>query len=154
MGKNKESINILNKISEITPDFPYIKFMKALIAFDNNDFEVSRSLIEDIKNSPVFKAEYNWILSMINIKQKNMKNAKKYLEKLLEMNKIPDHSAFFFTGILYGLSGDKDNMYQYFNKSIDARESDIIYINQYKVLKPFHKDPGYQKIINRLGLPH
>ena len=151
-GKETESILILDEISEKNQDFPYVKYLKALMAFDNNDFVRSRSLIEEIKNSPIFIAEYNWIMGMICIKKKKSKMEKKYLDKLMEMNKKPNFTAFFYTGILFGLSGDKDKMYKYLNKSIDARETDIIYINQYKVLEPFYKDKRYLEILKKMNL--
>ena len=153
MGKNSKSMDQLKKILEMVPDLADALHFKAQIAFENKDFDSAISLLENIKKSHKKEAEYNWTLGLISIKKDDLKMGEKYLEKLLEINKHSDQTAFFFTGTLYGLLGDSDNMYQYFNKSIEVRESDIIFINKYKILKPFHKDPRFKQIVRTLGFP-
>ena len=153
LGKKKDTIAQLNKVLEIVPGFPEVYHIFSLIAFEENDLEGSRAYLEKMKNVPGTEAEYNWSHGLICIKENDKKKAGEYLDKLILLNKDPEHSSLFLTGSLYGSLGDLDNMFLYFNKSIEARETDIIFINKHKTHKPFHNDPRYKAVLKRIGIP-
>ncbi len=44
-------------------------------------------------------------------------------------------------------------MFDYFDKSIEAKESYMIFIHKYKILEQFYTDPRFQKILKKIGLP-
>ena len=50
--------------------------------------------------------------------------------------------------------GDVDSMYVMFGKAIEARDADAIWILQsMPFLRPLRRDPRYQQLLQRMGLP-
>jgi len=153
MGKKEEAIEEINKILEISPAFSGVYHFMSLMAFEDNDLVSSRSYLEKMKETHGSKEEYSWAQGLISIKEKDLKTAEKYLETLIKINENSDRSGFFLIGSLYGLLGDTDKMFDYFDKSIEAKESYMIFIHKYKILEQFYTDPRFQKILKKIGLP-
>ena len=56
-------------------------------------------------------------------------------------------------GLLY-LAGDKDAMYAMFDRAVAVRDPDILQIaNAMPILYPVRKEPRYQALLARIGLP-
>jgi hypothetical protein len=50
--------------------------------------------------------------------------------------------------------GDRDSMYTLFERAIDARDPDAIWIlNATPFLRPLRGEPRYQQLLERMGLP-
>ncbi|HEY6061610.1 MAG TPA: serine/threonine-protein kinase [Gemmatimonadales bacterium] len=55
--------------------------------------------------------------------------------------------------LLFAL-GDRDSMYTLFERAIDARDPDAIWIlNSAPMLRPLRHEPRYQRLLERMGLP-
>jgi len=56
--------------------------------------------------------------------------------------------------ILMFAVGERDSMYTLFNQAIDARDPDAIWIlNSAPFLRQLRKEPRYQALLERMGLP-
>jgi hypothetical protein len=56
--------------------------------------------------------------------------------------------------LLLGVLGDSADMYATFERAIDARDPDAIWIlNSMPSLRPLRHEPRYQALLARMGLP-
>jgi serine/threonine-protein kinase len=56
--------------------------------------------------------------------------------------------------ILLHAVGDVDGMYVLFGRAIEARDPDTMWIlNSYPVLRPLRREPRYQQLLERMGMP-
>jgi hypothetical protein len=56
--------------------------------------------------------------------------------------------------LLYYAVGARDSMYSVFARAIDARDPDAIWIlNATPFLRPLRREPRYQALLARMGLP-
>jgi len=75
----------------------------------------------------------------------------KTLGKAAEKN--PDTAPpMFAIGVLYAQAGDKDRAFEYFEKSLEQREPDILRL-QDPNLGSIRSDPRFKDIVRRVGLP-
>jgi serine/threonine-protein kinase len=58
------------------------------------------------------------------------------------------------SGLLLAVLGDHDAMYAAFERAIDARDPDVLWIlNSMPLLTPLRREPRYQALLARMGLP-
>jgi serine/threonine-protein kinase len=56
--------------------------------------------------------------------------------------------------LVHAALGEKDAMYELFERSIDAREPEALwYLNAHPALRPLRLEPRYQELLARMGLP-
>jgi len=81
-----------------------------------------------------------------------------YREALLALarkvaEKDPDTAPpMFAIGVLYAQAGDKDRAFEYFERSLEQREPDILRL-QDPILGSIRSDPRFRDIVRRVGLP-
>ena len=59
---------------------------------------------------------------------------------------------YFTIGYMYARAGDTDRAFEYFEKSLEHREPDILRLRDPN-LGPLHSDPRFQDLLRRIGLP-
>lgn len=64
------------------------------------------------------------------------------------------HPRLAQRALLLATLGDRDSMYVLFERAIDARDPDAIWIlNAAPMLRPLRHEPRYQDLLERMGLP-
>ena len=67
---------------------------------------------------------------------------------------LGDDPRYAQRAMLHHLAGEPDAMYKMFNKAIDERDGDVLWIlNALPRLHPRRGEPGFQQLLARIGLP-
>jgi adenylate cyclase len=153
MGKLDKSEAQLFKTEKIDPEFSEVVKMKGFLYRYKKEYEKAIPYFEEIKKIPGNEPEAISNLGAIYLKQGKPELAQKCLEELLQFDRdTPDMSIFIHIGLLYFEMEDFDNMFLYFEKSLEAREGDTVFINTYQPFKPFRSDPRYINLVEKMGL--
>jgi serine/threonine-protein kinase len=75
--------------------------------------------------------------------------AQKILDGLL---KSPEPVSPFFIALVYTALGDKDNAFQWLNKSVADRSGSVRYLKIEPRLDPLRTDPRFDELLQRVGL--
>jgi hypothetical protein len=68
-----------------------------------------------------------------------------------EMGKAPRLAQ---RALVLAALGERDSMYVMFERAIEAKDPDAIwYLNAIPSLRPLRKEPRYQRLLERMGLP-
>jgi hypothetical protein len=74
--------------------------------------------------------------------------ARRVIEELSRAGLLADQA------LVHAALGDKDSMYEMFERSIDAREPAALwYLNAHPALRPWRLEPRYQALLEEMGLP-
>jgi tetratricopeptide (TPR) repeat protein len=152
-GKLKESSDELDKVFDISPQFPDALSLKGLIHQLQGDFEKAQKLFTEVKRVPGFEMNANASLGALNEIMGNPKIALDYLEKLLSAEETETgHDISFNIAYIYAYLDKPDEMFQYLNKSIDKKDISVLYIQVLPSFKKYYQDPRFDKLVKRLGL--
>ena len=105
----------------------------------------------EILNNSDFGSGFLGYLSALRGDHKNVQQNLVGLKKRAENNSEQDLSidfAFIYSGI-----GDFDSAFQYLNEAVDKKLGAIVFIDTFVPLHPLSKDPRFQLLRDRIGLP-
>jgi TolB-like protein/DNA-binding winged helix-turn-helix (wHTH) protein/Flp pilus assembly protein TadD len=71
------------------------------------------------------------------------------LEKLHEHGVVPSGSV----GILHGALGESNEAFAWLEKAYDERDPQLTYIKTGRRFEPLRKDPRFERLVHRVGLP-
>lgn len=152
-GKLKESSNELDKLFDISPQFPDALSLKGLIHQLQGNFEEAKKLFTEVKNVPGFEMNANASLGALNEIMGNPKIAMDYLEKLLAAEETETgHDISFNIAYIYAYLDKPDEMFQYLNNSIDKKDISVLYIQVIPSFKRYNQDPRFDKLVKKIGL--
>jgi hypothetical protein len=66
--------------------------------------------------------------------------------------KSPEPVSPFFIALVYTALGDKDNAFQWLNKSVADRSGSVRYLKIEPRLDPLRTDPRFDELLQRVGL--
>ena len=69
------------------------------------------------------------------------------------MNITDDADAPATVGMAYALLGDRDQAFQYLNKSYSNRDSQLLFAVRLPALDSLRADPRYAELLRNMGLP-
>jgi adenylate cyclase len=152
-GKLKESSSELDKLFDISPQFPDALSLKGLIHQLQGNFEEAKKSFTEVKSVPGFEMNANASLGALNEIMGNHKIALDYLEILLSAEEIETgHDISFNIAYIYAYLDKPDEMFQYLNNSIDKKDISVLYIQVLPSFKRYNQDPRFDKLVKKIGL--
>jgi len=157
-GEYAEAEAQLKKTIEMDPNFPRSHLFLAEVFEEQGKFDEATTEYEKhavLIGIPADSVAKEW--ATIRQAYKN-KGPQGYREALLALarkaaEKNPDTAPpMFAIGVLYAQAGDKDRAFEYFEKSLEQREPDILRL-QDPNLGSIRSDPRFKDIVRRVGLP-
>ncbi len=152
-GRFDKASEQLDKLFEISPYFPDALCLKGLVYQILGEFDKAKDLFTQVMEIPGFQTKAYSCLGGLYVRMKKPEMAKKYLDKLLTIEKtIPNQPIFFDIAFLYRELDDPDKMFSYLNKSAEAKESNVLYILGQPQFNKYHSDPRFQGLLMKIGL--
>ena len=92
------------------------------------------------------------ILTFTNGRLGRLEEAREGLAKLLEIKKQRFIPAYFIAA-LYSSFDDPEKVFEWLEEAYKERNGFLTFINCEHAFEPFHSDPRYRNLLQRLGLP-
>jgi tetratricopeptide (TPR) repeat protein len=157
-GRYAESEAQLKKTVEMDPNFARTHLFLAQIYEDQGRFEEAIAEYEKhgaIIGLPPDEIAKAWTSVREAYKKDGRKGYWKQILALVERRRQLDPNTAppsFNIAVLYAFAGDMDRAFEYFEKSFESREVDILRLNG-PSLAPLRSDPRFQDLVRRVGLP-
>jgi tetratricopeptide (TPR) repeat protein len=76
-------------------------------------------------------------------------------QKIKELKTLSARGCYVALDVasIYGALGDKEHMYEWLEKGIQQRDSNMVNLRVHPALEPLHSDPRFQDLLRRVGLP-
>ena len=81
-----------------------------------------------------------------------VEKAKKILFELIERKKEKYVPSYFIAVIFTGL-GENDKAVEWLMKAYDEHDSQLVYLNFFRVWDPIRNDPRFKALLKKMGLP-
>jgi len=152
-GRLKDSLNQLDKLSEIRPHFPDALALRGVVYQQMGDYVKAMDLFNEVQKIPGFEAEAYGCLGNLYFDLNQPEKVNEYLEKLLKAEQKAYHrNIAFHIAILYAQMDKPVEMYHFLNKSVENKENRVVFIQWYPPLRKYHKDPRFGELVKKIGL--
>jgi len=148
----EEAIEQLLRTAELDPNYPVTYWILGLLYRETGRYELAIKEGERGVNlsggSPLMRA------ALAHTYGKSGKT-NQALQLLDDLTKLAEHkyvAAHFFAGIYIGL-GDNDRAVEYLEKSYEEHSHWLIYLHIDPSMDGLRKDPRFQNLLRRVGLP-
>jgi TolB-like protein/Tfp pilus assembly protein PilF len=152
-GRFQEAMDQYDKLAEISPHFPDAICQKGILYSSLGEKEKAKELYDAALEVPGSEA---WAYACIGSWYADMNQfakTKEYLEKLLEGRKsMPGQPVLACTALLYGVLDKTDEMFLYFNKSVEAKENFALFLKGFQAIHKYHSDPRFTELLHKMGL--
>ena len=151
-GCLKEASDVLDKLFEISPQFPDALSLKGFVCQLLGDYEKAEELFNMVQKIPGFEmSAYSYLCGLL-ITMNQPQKAKQYLEKLLEAEKTkPGQEIYYNLAYVYGYLNEPDKMFHYLNKSVESKEILVLYLLGQPSFKKYHSDPRFVELVKKIG---
>ena len=78
--------------------------------------------------------------------------AKEALEKMMDCEGLEFHNSY--VGQVYAAIGELDEAFRYFDKAIEQKDSDLLFLRFKLRDTEFMKDPRTENLLKRIGIPY
>jgi Tfp pilus assembly protein PilF len=144
----------LEKTLRISPGFPEAVNLMGWIYLQKKEYQKARELFEDARKIPGNEPESVSGLARLYARSGETAKAAEYLDILLDIEKnMPDISISIFIASVYADLKDFENMMLYLEKCIENREAHILVMHNGPAFDPYRSDPGFSRLIKKIGLP-
>ncbi len=152
-GRYKEASEQLGKLFEISPHFPDALYLQGLVYHLLGDDEKAMVILYKAQKIPEYFAFAYSLLGGLHANMRQIDKAKQYLEKLLtEKESLQGQQVLFHISYLYAALDQPDLMFQYLNKSVDAKDNYVLYILGYPIFNKYYSDSRFNEILKRIGI--
>lgn len=139
------------KLVEPSTTFTGSKYIESLImenrlADAKQANENERIRFRDNKRNTSFPILVSIIL---DVKSENIKEAENKLSQMIEDS--PERP--FLIATAYGFLNKPDKVIEYLEKAYQIKNHDLIYVKVDPVFKPFHNDPRFKALIQKMNFP-
>lgn len=152
MNEIEKAFRQVEKTQKIDPNFTEALNLKGWLYLEKQEYKKAIAIFEEAGKVPGNEPDALSGLGMIYGRMGDMESAGKYLNRLLDLQKkMQGISIFYKIGLVYSEMGDTDNMFLYFNKSFEAGEGEVNFMNSLIFLKKYHSDPRYIELNRKMG---
>jgi len=152
-GHIQESSDQLDKLFEISPQFPDALSLKGTVCQRMGEYEKAEELFMVIQKIQGFESVANASLGGLYFSMNQAVKAKECLEKLLRAEETGrGQKVAFNLAFLYAIMDKPDEMFHFLNKSVESKDNYAVYILAYQEFRKYRKDPRFADLIKKIGL--
>ena len=152
-GRYEEALEQYDKLAEISPHFPDAICHKGILYSVLGHHEKAKELFDEALEVPGSEAFAYASLGSWYADTNQPEKVQEYLDKLLEGEKsFPGQPVLAGTALVYAVMDKPDEMFHYFNRSIEAKENFAIFIRGFQVLTKYQSDPRFTELLQKMGL--
>ncbi len=154
MNEIEKAFQQVEKMQEIDPNYQEALNLKGLLYLEKKEYKKAIAVFEEAGKIHGNESDTLSGLGMIYARMGDMESARKYLNRLLDLQKEkPGISFYFKIGMVYSEMGDTDNMFLCLNKSLETGEAEMSFLDCHIFLKKYRSDPRYIELNKKLGFP-
>lgn len=152
-GKLEEAAIQLDKLFDIYPNFPDALELRGYVYQSLGDFERAEELFRMTEEMPGYEASAYASLGNLFLAKQQPEEAEMYLAKLLEAEKtMPNQPVAYYLAALNGDLGRTDKMFEYLEKSLEAKHTNLLYILSYTSFSKYREHPRFIELVRKIGL--
>jgi len=152
-GRFQEAIDQYDKLAEISPHFPDAICHKGILHRVLGENEKAKELFNAALEVPGSEAFAYASLGTWYADMNQPEKVLEYLDKLMEREtSMPGQPVMACTAMVYAAMDKPDEMFHYFNKSIEAKENFALFLRRFQVMNKFHADPRFAELLQKMRL--
>lgn len=152
-GRYQEALIQYDKLSEISPHFPDATCHRGIIHMALGEKEIAKELFNVALKVPGSHVFAHACLGMWYADMKQPEKVQECLDKLLEdYDSMPAQPIMASTAMIYAAMDKPDEMFQYFGRSVEAKEHFALFLRGFEPVNKYASDPRYVDLLKRMGL--